>query len=130
MTGRAVNHGIRMLMAIAVLLAMAVVISWLDIASYSPLQGNRSRRDLATLEFKNNGDVAHSSCPSLSEADPFYRVFENRLDADAEVEVEDELILLSPPTAVPFGELHSPCLAVCAEVVRISVPLAARPLRC
>ena len=126
MTGRAVDDGIRLLTAVTVLLLMTVAPIPLDGASHAPPEGNRPERVLAILEIKNNGEYALSACPSMSEADSLRSAFENGLDAD----VEDELILSSPPTAEPFGVLHSPCLAVYAELVGCAVPLAARPLRC
>jgi hypothetical protein len=126
MTGRAVDAGIRLLTAVTVLLLMTVAPISLTDASHAPPEGNRPERVLAILEIKNNGKYALSACPSMSEADSLRSIFENGLDAD----VEDELILSSPPTVVPFGVLHSPCLAVYGELIGCAVPLAARPLRC
>jgi hypothetical protein len=126
MTERAVDDGIRMLTAVTILLLMMVAPIRLNGASHASPEGNRSRRVLSIIEVKNNAKYALSACPSMSEADSLRSVFENGLDAD----VEDELILSSPPAAVPFGVLHSPCLAVYAELVSFAVPLSARPLRC
>ncbi len=128
MTGRAVDHEIRMLTAVAVLLLMIIIAPIrLNSASHAPPpQGTRPRRVLVSLEVKTNSKYASSACPSISEADSLHSVFENGLEAD----VEDELILSSPPSAVPFGVLHSPYLAVHAELVSFAGPLGARPLRC
>ncbi len=115
-----------MLTAVAVLLSMTVAPMRLNSASHAPSEDNGPRRVLAILEVKNNGEFALSACLLMSEADSLRPVLENGLDAD----VEDELILSSPPAAAPFGVLHSPCLAVYAERVSFAVPLAARPLRC
>ncbi len=125
MSGRFVDHGIRILAALALLAVMC-----------SPIRPNRALhtapppnslpRNLVTLKFEYRGQFAILTCPSLREADSLRSDFEDKLDAD----IEDELILASPPASVAFDVLLSPYPEPCFELVSFAVALVARPLRC
>src|SRR4051794_1294031 len=105
MAGRFVKHGICILAAVGLLLA---VIS-------SPIRPTRAvhkafspkylLRNLAILKFGHSGQFATSARPSLREANSFLRDSEDELDAD----IEDELTVTSPPASASFDVLPSPC---------------------
>jgi hypothetical protein len=126
MTRRFVDHGIRILAAVALL--MAVISSPIRPTglSYTAPSPNFRPRNLAMLKIWHSGQLGISARPCLREADSLQSQIEDELDAD----IEDEVLVASPPAPVAFELLASPRAEPCSERVRFAVPLAARPLRC
>jgi hypothetical protein len=126
MAGRFVDHGIRILAAVALLLAvMSSPIRPLT-AFHKALSPNYFLHNFAILKIGHSGQFAMSALPSLREADSFLRDSKDELDAD----LEDELTVTSPPASVSFDVLPSPRPKPHSELVSVAVALAARPLRC
>jgi len=125
MTGRFVNHGIRILAALALLVVMSSPTRPTRAPHTAP-PPNSLPRNLVTLKFEYRGQLAISACPSLREADSLHSDSEDELDAD----VEDELILASPPASLSFDVLPSSCPEPYFKLVSFTVALMARPLRC
>ena len=125
MTGRFVDHGIRILAAVALLAVMSSPIRPTK-ASHSLPSPDYLPRNRVILNNGYSGESAMSARPSLREADSLQSDIEDELDAD----IEDELPVKSPPATVSFV-LPSPCPEPYSErVLRFAVALAARPLRC
>jgi hypothetical protein len=126
MTGRFVEHGVRILAAVALL--MAVISSPIRPTGLScPVPSPKHLpRNLVILNNGHNGESAMSARPSLRKADSLQSDIEDELDAD----IEDELTVISPPAIVSFDALPSPCPEPHSERVGCAVALAARPLRC
>jgi hypothetical protein len=126
MTGRFVDRGIRILAAVALLLAvMSSPIRPTGLACGAP-SPNRLPRGLSILNARHSGQLAMSARPSLGEAGSLPSDTEDGLDAD----IEDELTVKSPPAPVSFDVLPSPCPEPHSERVRFAAAVAARPLRC
>jgi len=126
MTGRFVEHGIRILAAVMLLLAVTcspIRPTGLACRALSP---NRLPRNLSVLDTGHGGQYAMSARPSLREADSLQSDIEDDLDAD----IEDELTVKSPPATVSFNLLPSPCPEPHSERVSFAVAMSARPLRC
>jgi hypothetical protein len=128
---RFVDHAIRILAAVALLLAVMSSPIRPDRASYTAPPPNFHPRNLALYEFGHSGQFATSARPSLREADSLrFEIegfdFEDELDAN----IEDELTVTSPPASVSFELCPSPCPKPHSELVRFADPLAAPPLRC
>jgi hypothetical protein len=133
MIRRFVDHGIRILAAVALLLAVMsspIRPTGLAYRAPSPTYLPRSFAFLkighSGQEIGHSGQFARSARPSLREADSLQSGIEDELDAD----IEDELTVTSPPASVSFEVLPSPRPAPYSELVRFAVLLAARPLRC
>ena len=126
MTGRLVEHGIRILAAVALL--MAVISSPIRPTglSYTVPSPKHLPRNLAILINGHSGESAMSTRPSLREADSLQSDIEDELDAD----IEDEMTVTSPPASASFDVLPSPSPKPYSELVSFAVALAARPLRC
>jgi hypothetical protein len=123
MMGRFVDHGIRILAAVALLAVMSSPIRPTRASHTTPSPDHRAR----TLVLNNgySGESAMSARPSLREADSLKSDIEDQLDAD----IEDELTVKSPPATVSFV-LPSPCPEPHSERVSFAVAMAAPPLRC
>jgi hypothetical protein len=126
MTGRFVDHGIRNLAAVALLLAVISSPIRPTRASQTTPSPNSLPRNVVILNNGYSGQFAMSARPSLREADSLRSDIEDELDAD----IEDELTVKSPPASVSFDVLPSPCPEHHSERVRFAVALATRPLRC
>jgi hypothetical protein len=126
MTGRFVDHGIRLLAAVALLLAvMSSPIRPTGLAYRAPSPNHRPR-NFAILKIGQTVRFAMSARPYLREADSLQSDIEDELDAD----IVDELTITSPPASVFFDRLPSPCPKLYSEPVSFAVALVARPLRC
>ena len=126
MSRRFVDHGIRILAAVALLLAVMSSSIRPTRASHTAPSPNYLPRNFAILEIGHSGQFAMSARPTLREADSLQSDIEDELDAD----IEDELTVTSPPASVSFDVLPAPCPKPYPELVSFAVPLAARPLRC
>ena len=126
MTGRFVDHGIRFLATVALLLA--VMSSPIRPTGASPTTPSPDDlpRNFVILTNGYSGQFAMSDLPSLREEDSLQSDIEDELDAD----IEDELTVESPPATVSFDVLSSPCAEPHSRRVSFAVALAARPLRC
>jgi hypothetical protein len=126
---RLVNHGIRMLAAVALLLAVMS----------SSIRPNRAPRITSTPDYLSRnfatpkipkvghrGHSAVSASLSSRRADSVQPEIVSEMDAD----IEDELTVTFLPTCASFEVFPSPCPEAYAEVVRFGVAFAARPLRC
>jgi hypothetical protein len=125
MIGRFVDHGIRILAAVGLLLAV-MSSPILPPASHTALPLNYLPRNFAVLKIEHSGQFAMSARLSSRETDFVQSDIEDELDAD----VEDELTVTSPPASVSFDVLPSPPPEPYPELVSFAVALAARPLRC
>ena len=125
MTGRFVDHAIRILAAVALLAVMSSPIRPTG-ASHTAPSPDDLPRNLVILDNGFSGEPAMSARPSLREADSLQSDIEDELDAD----IEDELTVKSPPATVSFDVLPSPCAEPHSQRVSFAVALAARPLRC
>jgi hypothetical protein len=125
MTGRFVDHGIRILAAVALLTVVPSPIRP-TVTSHTAPSPNYLPRGLVILNNGYSGESAMSARPSLREADSLQSDIEDELDAD----IEDELTAKSPPATVSFV-LPSPSPEPYSErTLRFAVALAGRPLRC
>ena len=126
MTGRLVEHGIRILAAVALL--MAVVSSPIRPTglTYTAPSPKYLPHNLADLKIGHSGQFAMSARPFVREADSLQSDIEDELDAD----IEDELTVASPPAPVSFDLLASARAEPYSERVRFAVALPGRPLRC
>jgi hypothetical protein len=127
MTRRFVNHGICILAAVVLLLAvMSSPVRPPASPSASTPPPNYLTRNFAILEFGHVGQFALAARPSLRELDSLPPEIEGELDA----ELEDEPTITSPPPWVCIEVIPSPCPAPYPERVSFSVACAVRPLRC
>jgi hypothetical protein len=126
MTGRFVDDGIRILAAMALLLAVMSSPIRPTGASYPAPSRNYLRRSFTILKIGHSGQLAMSARPSLREAYSLKYDIKDELDAD----IEDELTATAPLTSVSFDVLPSPCPEPYSELASFAVALAARPLRC
>jgi len=127
MIGRFVNHGVCILVAIGLL--VAVISSPIrPSASHTTYPPNHFLRNFAILKIGQSGQFAMSARCSLRKADSLQSDIEveDELDAD----IEDELTVTSPPASVRFDVFPSPCPEPYSKLVSFAVALAARPLRC
>src|SRR5690348_9130314 len=125
MTGRCADHGIRILAALALLLAVISSPIRPTGASHTAPSPIYLLRNFAIHEIGPSGQFAMSAHPSFREADSLRSDFEDGLDAD----IEDELTVSSPPASVSFV-FPSPCPEPYSKLASFAVALAARPLRC
>jgi hypothetical protein len=125
MAGRFVDHGIRILAAVALLAVMSSPIRPTRVSQTAP-SSDYLPRNFVILNHGYSGHLAMSARPSLREADSFQSDIEDELDAD----IEDELTVKSPPASVSFDVLPTPCPEPYCERVSFAVALAVRPLRC
>ena len=125
MTGRFVDHGIRILASVALLAVMSSP-SRPAGASHTAPPPSHLPRDVVILDDGYGGESAMSARPSLRGPDSLPSDIEDELDAD----IEDELTVKSPPATVSLGELPSPCPEPLSERVRIAAAMLDRPLRC
>jgi hypothetical protein len=119
MTGRFVNDGIRILAAVALLIAVMSSPIRPAKASQTALCPRSLPRNFAMLKIELTGR-------SMEEADSLQSDLEDELDAD----LEDELTVTSPPASGAFDVLPSPSPKPYSQLVDFAVALAARPLRC
>jgi hypothetical protein len=110
MTGRFVDHGIRILAAVALLLAVMSPPIRPTGACHTAPSPNYLPRNFANLKIGHCGPIAMSARPSFIE--------------------QDELTVTPPPASTSFDVLASPCPEPHSERVSFAVALAARPLRC
>ena len=96
MIGRSVDHGIRILAAVALLLAVMLSPIRPTQAPHTAPSHNHLPRNFAILEIWHGGQFAMSARPFLREADSLQADIEDELDAD----IEDELTLRSPLAAL------------------------------
>jgi hypothetical protein len=126
MTGRFVAHGIRILAAEALLVAvMSSPIRATKTSDTAP-PPNYLPRTFAIPEIGHSGQFAMSTRPALREENSLPSDIEDELDAD----IENDPTATSPPAQVFFDVLPSLCPKPYNELNRFAVALAARPLRC
>jgi len=125
MTGRFVDHGIRILAAVALLLAVMSSPIRPTGASNTAIYSNHLLYNLVIAKIGHSGQFAMSGRPCLREAD-FQSDLKDGLDAD----IEDDLTETSPPASASFDILPAPCPEPYTELVGFAVALASRPLRC
>lgn len=126
MTGRFVDHGIRILAAAGLLLAvMSSPIRPSRVSQTAP-SPNYLPRNFAILKMGQSGHFELSARPTLSKEGPLPSDIEDERDAD----IEDELIVTSSPTSGSFHIFPSPTPEPYSRLVGFAVALAARPLRC
>ena len=128
MTRCFVDHGIRILAAMALLLAVISSPIRPTGLSYTAPAHKYLLPNFAILNNGHSAQFAMSARPSLRAADFLQPDIEDELDADIEDEVR--LTVTSPPASVSFDVLPSPGPEPYSELVSIAVALAARPLRC
>ena len=121
MMGLFVDHGIRILAAVAV---MCSPLQPIRHPIQSPLPSTSA--NLVILDNGYNGESVMSALPSLREAVSLQSDIQDKLDAD----IEDDLTVKSPPATVSFDALPSPSPEPHSERVSFAVAIAARPLRC
>lgn len=126
MTGRFVKHGICLLAAVALLLAVMSSPIRPPVSSRVAPPPNYLPRNFAILKFGSDGQVAMPARPSLGEAG----LVPSEIADEREADVEEELILTSSPASPSFALLPSPCPEPCSGLVRSAFALVARPLRC
>jgi hypothetical protein len=133
MTGRFVDHRIRILAAVALLLAVMSSPILPTTESDTAPPPNFFTRKFAILEIGQSGEkIGHSgqfamlARASFRAAGSLQSEMEDELDAD----IEDELTATSPPASVSFYVLPSPYPKPYSELVSFVVPLVVRPLRC
>jgi hypothetical protein len=126
MTGLFVDRGIRILAAVALLLAVLSAPIRPTGLGYRVPSPNRLPHKLSILKTGRIGQFAISARPSLREADSLPSDIEDGLDAD----IDDDLTVKSPPTAASFDVLPSPCPEPHSERVGFDLAMATRPLRC
>ena len=126
MMGRFVDHGIRILAAVALLLT--VMCSPIRLTGSYPTATSPDYfpRNFVILNNGYSGQFAMSARPSLREADSLQSDIEDELDAD----IEDELTVKSPLASVSFDVLPSPCPEPYSPRLTYAVSLVARPRRC
>jgi hypothetical protein len=125
MTGRFVDHVVRILAAAALLAVISSPIRPAR-ASHTAPSPDYVPRNLVILNNGYSGESAMWGRPSLREADSLQSDIEDELDAD----IEDELTVKSPPATVSIDVLPSPCPEPHSERVTSAVAMAPRPLRC
>src|SRR5262249_47471833 len=103
MIRRFVDHGIRILAAVALLLAVISSPIPPTRASHTASSPNSPPANFATLKIGHSGQFAMSARPSLREADSLESDLEDEVDAD----IEDELTVTSPLASVSFDVLPS-----------------------
>jgi hypothetical protein len=126
MTGRFVDHGSRILAAVALLLAVMSSPIRPNRASDTAPPPTRHPRNFVILNDGYNGQFAISARPSLREENSLPSDIEGALDAD----IEDELTVTSPPASVSFDVLPTPSAEPYSERVGLAIAFAARRLRC
>ena len=133
MTRRFVDHGMHILAAVALLLAVISSPIRATGASHPAPSPNYVPRNFAIHEIGHSGQFAMSARPSSRHREAASLRFDIE-DFDLEDELadieDDELTETSPPASVSFDVLPSPCPKPYSELVGFAVPLAARPLRC
>lgn len=126
MTGRFVNHGIRITVAISLLLAVTSSPIRPSKPFDAPTDPHWLPRNFAiTTTGADHGDVA-SSRSSATKAGSLLADVEEALDAER----EDELRATSQPSCAMFDVLPSPCFETHRELIGRAVERATRPLRC
>src|SRR5262245_9842148 len=95
MAGRFVDHGIRILAAVALLAVMSLPIRPTRVSDTAP-SPDYLPRNLVILDNGYSGESAISARPSLREADSLQSDIQDELDAD----IEDELTVKSPPATI------------------------------
>jgi hypothetical protein len=126
MTGRFIDHGIRILTAASLLLAVMFSPIRVTIASQSAHSPHALSHNFATLTIGHSGQFAMSARPSLREAASPQLTIENVLDAD----IEGEQAVISPLASVSFDILPSTCPKPYCKPAHVAVALTSRPLRC
>lgn len=124
MCRRFVTHGICILAAVALLLA--VMSSPIRPVGRSTPPPNYLTRNFAILKFGHIGQFAMPARPTSRVADALQSEIEDERDAD----IEEEPTVTSPPASVCFEVIPSPCPPPYSERVSFAVALASRPLRC
>jgi hypothetical protein len=126
-TGRFLDHGIRILAAAALLVAVMLSPILHTSASHKASPRNFIRRNFTIFKIGPSGKFAMSARPVLGEeAVSLHSDIEDELEAD----IEDEPTVTAPPTSLSHDVLPSPGLKPCSELDSLAVALAARPLRC
>lgn len=126
MTGRTVDHGLRILTAAALLLAVMSSPIRPTRASHAPPPPNYLHRNFAIPNDGHSGLFAMSARPSLREGGALASEIEDERDA----EIEDELTVRSAPAPGSFDRLRPLCPKAPCALMDVALPLAARPLRC
>ncbi|WP_165234071.1 hypothetical protein [Aquisphaera insulae] len=124
MRGRLIHHGIRSLVALALLVAMVI----------SPIRPARALGALSSPSFQarqitkigGRDLIGAVGQPSLKQAHFLQADIKDELEA----EIEDDLIVIVPPAFASSQILPSPRIESCSEPIHFAVALVARPLRC
>jgi hypothetical protein len=126
MIGCLVDYGIRVLAAVALLLAVMSSPIRPTRASQTARTPNYLRRNLAVLMPGHSDQVAMAARPSLRESDSLQLDIEDEGEAD----IEDESTVTSPLASVSFDVLPAPRPEPDSELIDFVIAIAARPLRC
>jgi hypothetical protein len=126
MTGCFVDRGIRILAAVALLLAVLSSPIRPTGAPHTVPSRNHLLRNHAIIEIERCGKCAMPARPFMREVDSLQSDLQDELDAD----IEDELTVTSPPATTSFDVFPSPCPEPYSEQAGPAVPVATRPLRC
>ncbi|WP_165075403.1 hypothetical protein [Paludisphaera rhizosphaerae] len=130
MIGRLIDHSVYVLAAAALLLAVTSA----PMRHHSP---RPSASSYSSLSLAHNYPVCKDGYRGRSKtaagcsfraADPLGADFKDELEAD--IEIEDELSVATPPVSVCFDARPTPSLKPHAELINSAVALAGRPLRC
>src|SRR5690349_19431565 len=104
-TGRFVNHGMRILVALTLpLTVMSSPIRPSRVCQTAP-PPSYLPHNFAIFETWNSGQLAMPALGSLREGDSFDSDTEEEFEAD----LEDELSVTSSPAPVPFEVIPTPC---------------------
>ena len=126
MIGCLVDYGIRILAAVALLLAVMSSPIRPTRASQTARTPNYLRRSFAVLMPGHSDQVAMSARLSFRESNSLQLDIEDEGEAD----IEDEPTVTSPLASVSFDVVPAPCPEPYSELINFAVALAAPPLRC
>lgn len=126
MTGRTVDHGIRVLAAVALFCALWSSPIRTVAASSNAHRGDRHPRVFGILHAKPGRQSSISARPTLSESGSLQAVFEERLEIDD----EDKATVSIQPTSFGFEVISLPRPELYFAPIGGAVALAIRPLRC
>jgi len=126
MTGHFFDHRIRILAAVALLMAVLSSPIRPTGAPHAAPSPDFLLRNIANLKIEHSSQFVMSGRPCFREAESVQSDFEDGLDADT----EDELTLTSPQASVRFEILPSPSPETYFERDYLALTPAAQPLRC
>jgi len=132
MTGRFVNHGIRIVVAVGLLLAVTSSPVQPTKLLHSACSANHLTHHFGILKLRHIGEFMTWTRPSPKEADSLREkdFLQSDIDDELDADIEDELTGTSLPSSVSFDVLPSPAPVAHSKLVSFAVGHAARPLRC